>query len=274
MPLDAHEQNRRSGNAATRQHHTHIVDPVERFERNDRLYPEDRALLGDLHGQRVVHLQCNDGQDTLSIARHLGGELTGVDISDCAIEPARPLASGVNLPAAFVPNDLFDWLAPQPPLYDVAYTSYGALFWLSSMHEWARGVSRILKPGGKLVVIEYHPLQNIFELDWTIGFPYMGGEGIDTGGVGDYVGNDYDGAFKNRETSVEFAYGIGDILGAILDAGLMLTHFREYPYMNGWKRFPNMIEREPGRFYLPESIPTLACMFSLTAIKPAPTTRD
>ena len=96
----------------------------------------------------------------------------------------------------------------------------------------------MLKPGGKVVVVEFHPLMNIFEIDWTIQqWHYMGGMPVDTGGVGDYVGDDYEGAFKNEQTAYEHAWGVGEVVTALLDPGLTLTHLKEYPYMNGFQRF-------------------------------------
>ncbi|HTN18759.1 MAG TPA: hypothetical protein VL092_13800, partial [Chitinophagaceae bacterium] len=38
------------------------------------------ALLGDLKGKSVLHLQCHFGQDTISLAR-MGAIATGLDLS-------------------------------------------------------------------------------------------------------------------------------------------------------------------------------------------------
>ena len=49
------------------------------------LKPFELALLGDVAGRSILHLQCHFGQDTLSLAR-LGAKATGVDFSESAIE--------------------------------------------------------------------------------------------------------------------------------------------------------------------------------------------
>src|SRR5688572_30287855 len=79
------ETTRRSWNRATRNHNSHKGDQAA-FLRGggDVLFPEELELLGDLAGQRLVHLQCNAGQDTLCLARR-GAVATGVDLSDEAI---------------------------------------------------------------------------------------------------------------------------------------------------------------------------------------------
>lgn len=264
-----HESNRRSWNMATQQHHSHKPDLIERYKNgHNNLYPEDMELLGDLSGKSLVHLQCNDGQDTLSIARHLGGTITGIDISDTAVAFAQKMSQETGIAAEFIRADIFDWFEQNTAPFDVVFTSYGAVVWISDVKRWARGIAKTLKPGGKFVMIDFHPLMGMFELDWSLVYDYMGGGTLTTGGVGDYVGDDYEGAFQNPHTAYEFAWGIGDILGALLEAGLKITHFKEYPYINGWQRFPVMRTEPERRHYPPEDKPVMAMMFSITAELP------
>ena len=49
------------------------------------------TLLGDIRGKTILHLQCHFGQDSISLSR-LGAVVTGVDLSDKAIETARKIA--------------------------------------------------------------------------------------------------------------------------------------------------------------------------------------
>ncbi len=102
------EDNRVSWNAATRAHNSHKGDQARFFrEGGSTLRPEEIALLGNVHGLRLVHLLCNSGQDTLSLAR-LGAIVTGVDISDEAIAFARKLSADAGIPATFERADVFD----------------------------------------------------------------------------------------------------------------------------------------------------------------------
>ena len=197
--------------------------------------------------------------------------MTGVDISDVAIDFARKMSDETVIPAEFVRADIFDWFDDNESLYDVVYTGYGAINWISDIYRWAQGIANTLKPGGKFSMIEFHPLGLMLELDWTLKYNYMGGQHYSLGGVGDYVGNDYEGSFKNPHASHEFAWGTGDVISALLEAGLTLKHLREYPFVNGWQQFPDMrteIVQGRNRHYPPEDKPTLALMFSIVAIKP------
>src|SRR5881394_2546580 len=109
MQKDAHERNRRSWNEATRAHNSHKHDQAGHLRAGgSTLFPEERELLGELSGRALVHLQCNSGQDTLSLAR-LGARVTGVDISDEAVTFAQRLSEDSGLAGKFERADIYDW---------------------------------------------------------------------------------------------------------------------------------------------------------------------
>ena len=88
-----YEGTRRSWNLATRNHNAHKGDQAAALRAgNDPLFLDELELLGELRGRRLVHLQCNAGQDTLGLARR-GAVATGVDLSDEAIAFARRLSA-------------------------------------------------------------------------------------------------------------------------------------------------------------------------------------
>ncbi len=278
---DIHQENRISWNEATKAHNSHKRDQAAFFrEGGHTLYPEEIELLGDLEGASIVHLQCNSGQDTLSLAR-IGGKVIGVDISDTAISFARQLSADSGIPATFIRADVYDWLADaaeNKERFDVVFSSYGALVWLSDIATWAKGVSTILAHGRKLVLVDFHPLAMIFEWDWTLRYPYFAqGQAFEfEDGIGDYValsGNCLapsgylEGVvnFKNPHPVKEFQWSIDEIISAVLGAGLILKEYHEYPYTNGAKLFKSMREEDGGRLYPPSGFPTLPLMYSLLA---------
>ncbi len=189
---DLHEANRLAWNAATVAHNSHKADQAKFLrEGGSTLFPEEIALLGDIAGRSLVHLQCNAGQDTLSLAR-LGAAVTGVDISDEAIAFARRLSADSGIPARFVRADIYDWLAEAargPERFDLAFSSYGAIPWLSDIRAWARGIAAILEPGGRFALVEFHPFAMVFDEGWQLAFPYFAqGKPLSwESGIGDYV---------------------------------------------------------------------------------------
>ncbi|MFN2223087.1 MAG: class I SAM-dependent methyltransferase [Candidatus Promineifilaceae bacterium] len=281
---DLHQDNRLSWNAATVAHNSHKRDQAHFFRQGgSTLFPEELELLGDLRGMSLLHLQCNAGQDTLSLAT-LGAETVGVDISDEAIEFARRLSADSGVRARFERADVYDWLAAaagKPTRYDIVFSSYGALIWLSDLGSWAASLSRILKPGGRLVLVEFHPFAMVFDYDWSRRFPYFGQGQVMTWeeGVGDYVAmsgpalapSGYDEGvqdFNNPHRCHEFAHSIAELLTAVLDAGLAIESWREYPYSNGAKLFQDMVEGPGKRMYPPSQTPNLPLMFGLVARRP------
>ena len=136
IAIDAHEQNRASWNEAVVAHNSHKVDQ-DGFFRNkgSTLYPEEIGLLGNLAGLKVCHLQCNAGQDTLSLVTRLGAENpTGVDISDNAIEFATKLAKDSGIQATFVRADVFEYFdTTEASQFDVVFVSYGTVNWLVNL---------------------------------------------------------------------------------------------------------------------------------------------
>jgi 2-polyprenyl-3-methyl-5-hydroxy-6-metoxy-1,4-benzoquinol methylase len=279
---DLHQANRLSWNEATKAHNSHKGDQAAFFRSGGTtLFPEEVELLGDVRGQSVIHLQCNAGQDTLSIAR-LDATVTGVDISDEAIDFARKLAADSGIPATFIRSDIYDWFATADQQFDVVFTSYGALVWLSDIRAWAAGVHKLLKPGGRLVLIEFHPFMCILDEHTLMPrYDYMYGKTeFVADGVGDYVAYSNEslslGAepglgvqdFQNPHPVYEFAWGIGDVISALLAAGLNLKHFHEYPYSNGFVPFAHAREKPGRRKYPPEGVPNIPMMYSVVATKP------
>lgn len=282
MQNDLHEANRLSWNAATAAHNSHKGDQGAFFRNGgSTLYPEEIELLGDLTGLDLLHLQCNSGQDSLSLAR-LGATVTGVDISDEAIGFARRLSSESRIEATFERDDLFHWFddaRARGLKFDRVFASYGTICWLSDLGPWARGIASVLKPGGRLAFIEFHPFAMVFDEKWSPRYDYAPREPIAEAGVGDYVAasgaglarDGYDEGvvdFRNPHPSFEFNWGIADVVQALIDAGLTIERLKEYPYANGWVGFESMRSSGGGRMLPPETMPSLPLMYAIAAVKP------
>lgn len=227
-------------------------------------------------GRRLVHLQGNAGQDSLNLVRR-GAVVTGLDISDTAIAFARALSEETGLPATFHRADVYKWLDQAGRVgerFDIAFCSYGALCWLSDVGTWARGIAAILRPGGRVVVVDFQPFLRRFDEGWRLAYPsFQPGATSWEEGVGDYVAMAGEALtpsryvegvrdFKNPHRSHEVQWGIGEIVTAFLEAGLPITALREYPYSNGAKLFDGMrqdgMRETPGRRMVPpEGVPNL-----------------
>jgi SAM-dependent methyltransferase len=280
-----HEQNRRSWNEATRAHNSHKADQAKFFrEGGNKLFPEEIALLGDLNGKSVLHLQCNAGQDTLSIKQLGAAHVAGVDISDEAIDFARGLSRDSGVEAEFYRADVYEWLAGEAAgdrRWDIVFCSYGAIIWLSDLPSWAKGIAAILKPGGRFVTVEFHPVEMMFDEEYRHAYPYSThGRPITwDDGVSDYVAfagpssapsGWVEGVkdFQNPEPVHEFGWGVGEIITALLEAGLALEHFREYDHASH-KLYNRMDDLGGGQWALPSDVPAFPLMYSIVARRPA-----
>lgn len=280
-PIDhrtLHEQNRRSWNAVTPAHNGHKADQA-RFlrEGGSTLFPDELELLGDLTGKQLVHLQCNCGQDSLSLAR-LAGSVVGVDISDAAIEFARQLSRDSGIDADFVRSDLFEWFDSTDQRFDIAFSSYGTIGWLADLERWARGVARILRPSGRVVLLEFHPLVWSLDQNGLNGDSYfLDGVIEEKGGVNDYVGEALSPSgyvegqpeFENPEPAHSFQWTTADIVNAMVAAGLEIEGLREYPHANGCELFDGMRRIEGNRYALPEGMASIPLMLGVCASRRA-----
>ena len=230
----------------------------------------DLPLLGDVSGQRGVHLQCHIGTDTISLAR-LGASMTGVDFSGPAVRQARALAEQTGADATFVESDVYEAAeAVGPGAFDFVFTGIGALCWLPSVSRWAERRGRLLRPGGRLFIREGHPML------WTIQdgrddsllvveYPYFEQDEpivFDTGGT--YVATDV--VFEQTVTH-EWNHGLGEIVTSLLDVGMVITGLTEHDSVP-WDAQPGqMTEIGGGEWRLADRPWRLPHSYTLQAVK-------
>jgi SAM-dependent methyltransferase len=279
---DTLEATRRSWNHATRNHNAHKGDQARALrEGAELLFSEELALLGELEGKRLVHLQCNAGQDSLCLARR-GAIVTGVDLSDEAITFARALSRESGIEARFVEAEVCAWMASTDERFEIAFTSYGTTGWLRDLDAWARGVARVLEPVGVLVYQEFHPLR------WSFG-PISAGadmlaltkddyfaDGPFREPVGDYVLESGAGlgvtseaaSVPNEHVATSWQHGLGQIVTALAQAGLVIERLEEQPHSNGNRPFACMVLGDDRRWRFPEGVARIPLMFGVRARKP------
>ena len=280
MPNKAHhEMNRLAWNAGTIAHNSHKGNQADFLRKGgNTLFSEEAGLLGDIKGQTLLHLQCNSGQDSLSIASHLGARVTGVDISDEAISFARNLSRKSGIEAQFIRSDVYDFFASNQERFRNVFSSYGVLCWLSDLAAWGRGIATCLEAGGRFVLVDFHPALLMLNEEWRLNYDYMGGIPVEfASGISDYVALTGEAAeietllpgeqdFVNPNPGVEYIWGLAEVIMGLVDAGLTLIHFAEYNYSNGFRPMPDMRNLGGRRFaaaaHIPQGIPL---MFSLIA---------
>lgn len=198
-----------------------------------------RRSLGDLSGRRVLHLQCATGEETAELAA-LGATVTGVDISEEALEVGRELAPAVLWVQADVqrlPREL------RRGRFHLAFTSSGSVTWLHDLDAWAEGIAGALRPGGDFLLYEEHPVAAMLDpfLRWTDDY-FDEGVRVDVG----WRHFDVRGE-PPREEKHERFWRLGQIVTAVARAGLDVRALEEYPGSGSWRRLD---ARVPGTFLL------------------------
>lgn len=228
----------------------------------------EKELLGDITGKEILHLQCHFGMDTLSMAR-LGAKVTGVDISEKAIELAGELASKCKLKeqARFIRSDVYSLPEVLEQEFDIVFTSYGVLCWLNDLNAWAATIDKQMKIDGRFIIVEQHPLADIFEEKDNrveITYSYFEKSTLELDVDGSYASEEI--KIKPRK-SYEWLHSMGEIVTALSSRGLRIESLKEYPFAM-YRKFPQMqlIDKENGWWTIPDK-PNIPLLFSLSATK-------
>ncbi|HEY7175839.1 MAG TPA: class I SAM-dependent methyltransferase [Micromonosporaceae bacterium] len=275
--MDSAEVNRANWDERAPAHASSPDYGVDRFVADARHLSDvvrfDLPRLGDIAGLDVVHLQCHIGTDTISLAR-LGARVTGLDFSPAALAEARRIAGAAGNAVDFVESDVY--AAPDAlgrGAFDLVYTGIGALCWLPDIRRWAATVAALLRPGGRLFIREGHPM--LWSIDETVTdalvvrYPY--------------VETPEPSVFETEWTYVrtaqplantvthEWNHGLGEIVGAVLDAGLRLDAFTEHDSVP-WLALPDQMRLDQGgEWRLVDRPERLPLTYTLQATKVAGT---
>lgn len=226
------------------------------------LTPIELRELGEVKGKTLLHLQCHFGMDSLDWARR-GARVTGVDLSDKAIQEAQQLNAEMGLDARFVCCNVLDTAAHVPDQFDIVFTSYGTIGWLPDLVPWAQMIAEKLKPGGIFYIAEFHPVVWMFDDDFTrIAYSYENREVIITENQGTYTDRNAD--IKGKEYS--WNHSISEVLNALTGAGLQLKQFNEFMY-SPYPCFRNVIEFEPGKWHIKGLEGKIPMLYSLKATR-------
>jgi SAM-dependent methyltransferase len=245
---------------------------LEGFKRGGiRLRPYEIEEVGPVDGKDLLHLQCHFGIDTLSWAR-LGARVTGADFSGAAIELASSIAVEIGHPEArFVQSDIYDLPNALEGDFDIVFTSCGVLGWLPDVRRWAEVVAHFVRPGGRFYITEIHPIAQTFLEEGVepgelrLAYPYWEHP--------DPLAFPVEGSYADRTATVAtrteygWDHGLGEIVTALIQAGLRIESLREYPFVRWPLGF--LVEAADGTYRLPPGTPgELPLFFSILAIKP------
>ena len=218
--------------------------------------------LVNVKGKTLLHLMCHFGMDTLSWARK-GAIVTGVDLSDGSIKLAKKLSREIGVPATFICSDIYKLPEVLDKKFDIIFTSYGVLCWLSSIEKWAKIINSFLKEGGTFYIVELHPFTNILSYDFKLYYNYFK--------RGPYI-DDSDGTYTDWDANVkgftyEWSYMVSDVINSLTKEGLKIEFMHEFPF-SMYDQFPGFMEQnQKGQYVLKNKRIKIPLLFSLKATK-------
>lgn len=272
--IDAYiEANRKHWDELAEHHPDTDHYDVESFLRGESTLRRLERDELDPTGERLLHLQCHFGLDTLSWVRNEGvAHATGVDFAPTAITTARELRDRIGLSAdraRFLESDIYELPTTLEGTFDVVFTSYGTIYWLPDLDRWAEVIATHLDPGGTFYIADGHPFVGPFHHESTaeelrVAHPYFNAEAITADGDGSYAGWDF--GLEHRR-SHGFSHPLGEIVTALVDAGLEIEFVHEFPW-SFFQRLDAMEADEDERWWLPGLEYDLPFTFSLKARMP------
>ncbi|MGP3998836.1 class I SAM-dependent methyltransferase [Streptomyces sp. 8N706] len=226
--------------------------------------------LGAPAGRDVLHLQCHLGTETIAFAER-GARTVGLDISGASVAAARDIAARAGADVAYVRANVYDAAdVLGERRFDLIYTGKGALCYLPDLDRWAGLVAGLLRPGGQLYIVEFHPL-----------FQALGRTPADGEGDGLLLRHDYLGgrgavrrdatytytdgpAVEGATESFEWMHGLDEVINALVGAGLRIAKLREGDELP-WPRWPRMVRTATGWWRLPDASPRIPLLYALLA---------
>jgi SAM-dependent methyltransferase len=236
----------------------------------------------DLAGLRVAHVQSHIGIDSIHLARQ-GAKVTAFDFSPTALLRLRELAARCDVHVRTVVADSTELgssdFAAEHGQYDIVYATVGVISWIDDLEAWMNGASALLRPGGRLMLLELHPLLCMLESTdpLVVDFPYVNDGRRHYEGTGSYANPDADLTWSVDQ----YAWSIGETVNAAIGAGLRVARLDEHVAAPFDPRGDVLRREDDGLFRLrlgvgaggagPEALPVL---FTLIAEKPLPLAAD
>jgi SAM-dependent methyltransferase len=228
---------------------------------------EQRAVeaVGGVEGRDVVYVQSHIGVDGIIFAQR-GARVTAVDFSPTALDAGRDIARRAGVDVEWVEADANALPESLEGRFDIAWVTIGAICWIEGLAAWAKGVARTLRPGGRLVMVEMHPVFQMVDArePLSLDMPYAF--------AGPHV-FDEDGSYADLDaklpatTSVVYAHSLGETINAVTGAGLAVERLDEHLDTEFDPRGDALVRGDDGRYRLLLSGQALPVLFTLVARK-------
>lgn len=130
-----------------------MVDPKASLKKHQDYFQE-------VTGQRIANLCGSNGRKAVPLAL-LGADVTVFDISEDNRRYALELAACAETKIEYVVGDIYEIdLKRYRKQFDVLYLEGGILHYFHDLKAFTAILFALLKPGGKLILSDYHPIKH------------------------------------------------------------------------------------------------------------------
>jgi SAM-dependent methyltransferase len=219
--------------------------------------------LGDIQGKKILHLQCNTGADSISLAR-MGGIVTGVDLVPENIIYAEKLANDFKIKnIKFIESDIMDFIGKDENKYDIVFTTEGVIKWLPNLEIWAKTIRYYIEKHGFFYMMDHHPFYLLFdqeklkENELLIKYFYFKRNPNKFDTVGGYASP------PKKSENFYWIHKISDVINSLSNAGFHIKYLNEFDKL--FFKIGDMVKLEKGFYQYPFFKEKLPFTFSLKA---------
>ena len=187
----------------------------------------------DLKHKIIAQFCCNNGRELLS-AMQLGAlKGYGFDIAENMIAQANHVADQAKLNCAFTACNILKIGQGDNEAFDLVFFTIGAITWFEDLEALFAVASRCLKPGGTLLLNDYHPFVGMLPMPGEeafdpeeadrIAYSYFRKEPWLEHNSGGYMTH-----HQNTQTFTSFSHTMSAIVNAVIASGLQIRSLEEY----------------------------------------------
>lgn len=201
---------------------------------NDDMIEQLKKL--ELKDKDIAQFCCNNGRELLSLMQLGCKSGTGFDIADNILAQAADTAEKAGIQnCTFISGNILDISKEYDNSFDFILFTIGAITWFEDLNLLFQKAADCLRPGGIMLISEFHPIMNMlalpgsYEFDeqkiYGVAYSYFKKDPwIENEGMG-YMSEQY-----NSKTFTSFSHTMADIINAACQAHLIVTGLSEYDY--------------------------------------------
>ncbi len=193
----------------------------------------DALLRLDLKGKAVAQFCCNNGREILSVMGLGAARGVGYDIAENMVQSARETAAAAGIACEFQACNVLDIPDAYTGQFDFVFFTIGAITWFQDLQALFAVAARCLRPGGMLMINDFHPLINMLPLPGEdafdaqspnrIAYSYFRAEPWLEQNSGAYMTQ-----HRNTQIFTSFSHTMEAIVNALIGAGLTIASLREF----------------------------------------------